>query len=81
MHLIWKEAVLHVLRDYHPHEVKLQVIYHEISKYRELTEKNYENTKYGEPQYQHEVRAALSSLKGKGWAESPRRGVYVLKDK
>jgi predicted transcriptional regulator of viral defense system len=80
MNLTWDEAVLHVLGNHHPHEVSLQTIYFEVRKYRKLTEEDSEVTKYGEPRYQHIVRATLTSLAKGGFVERIRRGMYVLRE-
>ena len=78
--LIWHEAVLHVLGDHHPNEVSLQTVCLEVQKYRKLTEEDFSITKYGEPRYQHAVRAILTQLVKKGWVKRLRRGVYVLSE-
>jgi len=77
MDLDWDEAVLHVLGDHYPHEVSLQTVYLEVQKYRKLTEEDSSITKYGEPRYQHIVRATVSQMVKEGWVERLRRGGYV----
>ena len=76
----WQQAVLNVLGDHFPEEVSLQTIYHEIGKYRKLSDFYYEITKHKEPRYQHIVRATLRKLKKDGCVENLRRGVYILKE-
>jgi Mn-dependent DtxR family transcriptional regulator len=74
----WDEAILHVLREYHPNAVSLQTIYSEMKKYRKLREEDLELTRWGEPRYQHVVRAALHNLLEGGYVKRICRGMYTL---
>lgn len=60
--MTWDEAVLNVLGEHHPDVVSLQTIYFEVRKYRKLGEEDLKTTRWGEPRYQHIVRAILHVL-------------------
>lgn len=58
----WDDSVLRVLAGHYREEVSLGVIYFEVSKYRKLSEWDYENIGYDEPRYQQIVRSIDGSL-------------------
>lgn len=78
-HITWEEIVLRILGDRYPHEVELQTIYAEVGKHTELTNRDLEETRWGELRYEHTVRATLCNLVRKGMAERIRRGVYAAR--
>jgi len=79
--LTWEEAVLRVLRRFHPREVELQTVYFEVGRHRRLSGQDLQITRYGEERYHHVVRATLNQLVKAGRLERIRRGVYALPER
>ena len=79
-YITWEEIVLRILGDHYPREVDLQTIYAEVGKHTELTNRDLEETEWGELRYENTARRTMADLVRKGMAERIRRGVYALKE-
>ena len=58
---VWEIAILKSIKSLGG-KAKLQQIYERLPGFKPLTEKNKRITKWGEPAYQHQIRAYISKL-------------------
>ena len=79
-YITWEEIVLRILGDHYPREVDLQTIYGEVGKHTELTNRDLEETEWGELRYENTARRTMTDFVRKGMAERILRGVYALKE-
>lgn len=77
--LVWRSAILRVMRDHHPEPTSLQDLYLEVWRYRESYDSDFEYTRWDEPRFQHTVRGVLNQLRRGGLVENVGRGLWALR--
>ena len=75
--LEWWKAIVNVLKAHYPETVDLQTIYLEVRQHRTLVDDDLKMT-YGQLNYQHTVRSALTHLVREGSVERVKRATYRL---
>ena len=78
---VWETAILRSIKSLGG-EAELQQIYGKVSDFRQLTEENLRETKWGgRPAYQHQVRSHITNLWQAGELIRISRGRYSLTEK